>query len=63
MWFLIQLEKGCPREKLNLGISAYGRSFSMYSEKPSHEIGAKASAAESGQYTMEPGVYAYYEVL
>lgn len=59
----IWIEKGCPPEKLNLGISAYGRSFSMYTEKQSHEMGVKASAAEAGQYTMEPGVYAYYEVL
>jgi hypothetical protein len=44
-------------------MSAYGRSFSMYTEKSSHEIGAKASAAQAGQYTMEPGVLAYYEVL
>lgn len=34
----------------------------MYTEKQSHEIGVKASAAEAGQYTMEPGVLAYYEV-
>ena len=44
-------------------MSAYGRSFSMYTEKSSHEIGSKASAAQAGQYTMEPGVLAYYEVL
>jgi chitinase len=58
----IWVEKGCPREKLNVGIAAYGRTFSMYSEKQSHEIGVKASAAEAGQYTMEPGVLSYYEV-
>jgi len=35
-----------------------------YGEKQSHEIACcKAGAAEAGQYTMEPGVYAYYEVL
>lgn len=34
----------------------------MFSEKQSHEMGVKASAAEAGQYTMEPGVLAYYEV-
>jgi hypothetical protein len=44
-------------------MSAYGRSFSMYSEKSSHEIGTKAGAAQAGQYTMEPGVLAYYEVF
>jgi len=35
----------------------------MYSEKSSHEIGTKAGAAQAGQYTMEPGVLAYYEVF
>lgn len=59
----IWAEMGCPKEKLILGISAYGRGFSMYSENQTHVIGkSKASASEAGQYTMEPGVYAYYEV-
>ena len=44
-------------------MSADGRSFSMYTEKSSHEMGLKASAAQAGQYTMEPGVLAYYEVI
>ena len=58
----IWIEKGCPRQKLNLGIAAYGRSFSMYSEKQSHNMGVKASAGEAGAYTMEPGVLSYYEI-
>lgn len=44
----IWIEKGCPREKLNLGMAAYGRTFSMYSEKQTHEMGCKASAGEAG---------------
>lgn len=58
----IWVEKGCPPEKLNLGISTYGRSFSLFAENQTHEIGHKASAFEAGQYTMEPGVLAYYEI-
>lgn len=58
----IWIEKGCPREKLNLGMAAYGRTFSMYSEKQTHEMGCKASAGEAGMYTMEPGVMSYYEI-
>ena len=58
----IWVEKGCPKEKLNVGIAAYGRTFSMYSEKQSHEIGVKASAGEAGEHTREPGVLSYYEV-
>lgn len=34
----------------------------MFGEKQSSRIGTKASAAEAGQYTMEAGVLAYYEV-
>lgn len=34
----------------------------MFGDKQSHEMGTKAGAAEAGQYTMEPGVMAYYEV-
>jgi chitinase len=61
MW--VWIESGCPRDKLNLGIAAYGRSFAMYSEKQSREIGkGKASAGEAGAYTMEPGVLSYYEI-
>ncbi len=44
-----------------MGISAYGRSFSLFTENQTHEMGVKASAGEAGQYTMEPGVLAYYE--
>jgi hypothetical protein len=34
----------------------------MFTENQTHEMGVKAGAAEAGQYTMEPGVLAYYEV-
>ncbi|CAF1510863.1 unnamed protein product, partial [Didymodactylos carnosus] len=59
----VWMDKGCPREKLNIGLSAYGRAFSLYGEKPTkRKIGVKASAAEAGQYTREAGVLAYYEI-
>jgi chitinase len=45
-----------------MGIAAYGRTFAMYSEKQSKEIGCKASAGEAGSHTMEPGVLSYYEI-
>ncbi|UJR35173.1 hypothetical protein I4U23_027940 [Adineta vaga] len=65
-------ELGCPKEKLNIGLSAYGRAFSLFGEtgmsngkpksKKKSSIGVKASAAEAGKYTREAGVLAYYEI-
>ncbi|CAF4295445.1 unnamed protein product, partial [Adineta steineri] len=68
----VWVELGCPREKLNIGLSAYGRAFSLFGEtgmgngkliiKKKSSIGVKASAAEAGKYTREAGVLAYYEI-
>lgn len=33
------LSKGCPAEKLNLGVAAYGRSFTLSNESNSISIG------------------------
>ncbi|CAF0771138.1 unnamed protein product [Adineta steineri] len=69
---LVWEELGCPKEKLNIGLSAYGRAFSLFGEtgmsngkpvtKKKSSIGIKASAAEAGKYTREAGVLAYYEI-
>ncbi|CAF4869454.1 unnamed protein product [Rotaria sp. Silwood1] len=68
----VWVELGCPKEKLNIGLSAYGRAFSLFGEtgmshgkpetKKKSSIGMKASAAEAGRYTREAGVLAYYEI-
>ncbi|CAF2393629.1 unnamed protein product [Rotaria sp. Silwood2] len=68
----VWVELGCPKEKLNIGLSAYGRAFSLFGEtgmsngkpetKKKSSIGVKASAAEAGKYTREAGVLAYYEI-
>ncbi|UJR10648.1 hypothetical protein I4U23_014843 [Adineta vaga] len=65
-------ELGCPKEKLNIGLSAYGRAFSLMGEtgmgngksvaRRKSSIGVKASAAEAGKYTREAGVLSYYEI-
>ncbi|CAM4857741.1 unnamed protein product [Rotaria socialis] len=63
---------GCPKEKLNIGLSAYGRAFTLLrepgvkirksKEKKKSPIGLKAGAAEAGKYTREAGVLSYYEI-
>ncbi|CAF3391220.1 unnamed protein product [Rotaria sp. Silwood1] len=68
----VWVELGCPKEKLNVGLSAYGRAFSLLREpgltnnksmrKKKTSIGLKAGAAEAGKYTREAGVLSYYEI-
>uniref|UniRef100_A0A3Q3ESA1 Chitinase-3-like protein 2 n=1 Tax=Labrus bergylta TaxID=56723 RepID=A0A3Q3ESA1_9LABR len=53
-------DQGAPEEKLNMGISAYGRAFSLSSN--SSAVGAPASGpGEEGCYTGEEGFWASYE--
>ncbi|CAF2796695.1 unnamed protein product [Rotaria sp. Silwood2] len=68
----VWVELGCPKEKLNIGLSAYGRAFSLLRDpgitnskpmrKKKTSIGLKAGAAEAGKYTREAGVLSYYEI-
>lgn len=54
-------DQGAPTQKLNLGLAAYGRSFTLSSA--STGVGAPASGpGEEGCYTGEEGFWAYYEV-
>ncbi|KAM6981814.1 chitinase-3-like protein 1 [Tautogolabrus adspersus] len=53
-------DQGAPEEKLNMGMAAYGRAFSLSSN--SSAVGAPASGpGEEGCYTGEEGFWAYYE--
>ncbi|XP_014675453.1 PREDICTED: acidic mammalian chitinase-like [Priapulus caudatus] len=56
------VDGGCPKEKLIIGLAAYGRSFTL--QNPSmHVIGDPAkSGGTAGKYTGEYGYMAYYEV-
>uniref|UniRef100_A0AAQ6IJI0 GH18 domain-containing protein n=1 Tax=Anabas testudineus TaxID=64144 RepID=A0AAQ6IJI0_ANATE len=52
--------QGAPSQKLNLGLAAYGRSFTLASAMTG--VGAPASGpGEEGCYTGEEGFWAYYE--
>uniref|UniRef100_A0A3Q3G7L8 GH18 domain-containing protein n=1 Tax=Labrus bergylta TaxID=56723 RepID=A0A3Q3G7L8_9LABR len=55
-------DQGAPEEKLNMGLGAFGRAFSLSSN--SSAVGAPASGpGEEGCYTGEEGFWASYEVL
>ena len=53
---------GQPASKINLGMAAYGQSYTL--EDPSnHGIGAaSAGAGEAGKTTLQDGFLAYFEV-
>ncbi|XP_060080738.1 probable endochitinase [Ylistrum balloti] len=55
---------GAPRDKLVMGISLYGRSFTTWwpSDQPKKLGTGCKSGGTPGQYTNETGILAYYEV-
>lgn len=56
------LGKGCPPEKLNLGLATYGRSFKLQNAANNAAYSPTTSAGSPGQYTREAGFNAYYEI-
>ena len=56
------MEKGCPAEKLIIGLATYGRCFTLASTA-STGLGATAiGPCKNGTYTREAGFLSYYEV-
>jgi chitinase len=56
------IQKGAPKEKLNLGIGTYGRSFTLQNAN-NNGIGAPAKGAgKPGPYTKEGGYLGYNEI-
>jgi chitinase len=56
------ISKGCPREKLILGMGSYGRAFKLV-DINKNGLGAPANGIPTaGTYTREGGFLSYYEV-
>ena len=57
------VSKGTPKNKLNIGIATYGRSFVLADPANDFGVGAPVSGpGPQGTYTQEIGFYSYYEV-
>ena len=56
------VSKGCPKDKLVIGIPTYARTFTLRSSSDS-SLGAHVTGGgAAGTYTREKGFLAYYEV-
>nr|KAG5709677.1 hypothetical protein BaRGS_027702 [Batillaria attramentaria] len=56
------VEKGCPRDKLVIGVALYGRTFTL-SNPSQNSLGAPARGdGRPGHYTNEAGLLSYYEI-
>ncbi|CAF0941007.1 unnamed protein product [Didymodactylos carnosus] len=56
------LERGCPAEKMNLGLAIYGRTFTL-ADEVNNTLGSPVSeGGEAGPYTKEEGILAYFEI-
>ena len=58
MW----LDRGCPKEKLVMGIGTYGRSFNLANEAETGLNVAATGAGTAGRQTQAPGFLSYYEI-
>nr|XP_022315646.1 acidic mammalian chitinase-like isoform X1 [Crassostrea virginica] len=56
-------QNGVPKDKLNIGIATYGRTYTLADPQSDRSIGAPAVApGRPGQYTRETGFLSYYEI-
>ncbi|XP_011307755.1 chitotriosidase-1 [Fopius arisanus] len=56
------LDKGCPKDKLVVGVPTYGKSWTL-ADPNNHGVGAPAvGVGQPGPYTQAPGTLAYNEL-
>jgi len=53
---------GAPKEKVIIGISTYGTTFTLANAARHGLKAASTGPGKAGKYTQEPGTLAYYEV-
>jgi len=53
---------GAPKDKVIVGISTYGTTFTLTSPARHGLKAATTGPGKAGKYTQEPGTLAYYEV-
>ena len=53
---------GATRDKINVGLPTYGRSFTLADPSRSDVGDTTRGAGTAGQYTREAGFLSYYEV-
>ncbi|GFG35165.1 hypothetical protein Cfor_12741 [Coptotermes formosanus] len=56
------IQKGAPKDKLNLGIGTYGRSFTLKSASNNGVGASTTGAGQPGPYTQESGYLGYNEI-
>ena len=55
--------QGAPKDKLNVGMATYGRSFSLDRTNQNRGVNVEAEGGGlAGSYTREKGFLAYFEV-
>jgi chitinase len=57
------MEKGCPADKLVLGMGTYGRSFELVNPAENGLNAPAKGGGVAGKFTREKGFLSYYEVL
>merc|ERR1719431_2257318 len=56
------LERGCPKEKLVMGMGTYGRTFTLVNKAKTGLNTAASGPGAAGPSTSEKGVLSYYEI-
>nr|KAI8764858.1 Chitin binding domain containing protein; acidic [Bos taurus [Biomphalaria glabrata] len=56
------VSKGAPKEKINIGLATYGRTFTLKDSNKQDVGDAATGPGPMGKFTLAPGILAYYEI-